>query len=678
MRTFFIGPAAVCLLTAASAAAPLEKLDLMPVPSSVVLTEGRFRVDERFAVAAIGKGGERARRAAARFMARLAGRTGLFFKQDFLNPEDSPGAGCLFRYDRPGELVLGEDESYAVTVSPDRVLLVARTDIGVLRGFETILQLLCGDRQGYYFPCVQVSDAPRFAWRGLLIDCARHFMPVDVIKRNLDGMAAVKMNVFHWHLTDHQGFRVESRLFPRLHEQGSDGMYYSQAQLREVIAYAADRGIRVMPEFDIPAHSTSWFVGYPEFASGPGPYRLERRFGLMPSAFDPSHPAVYEFFDKYFGEMAGLFPDHYLHAGGDENSGRAWDENPEIRRFKSENNLPDNPSLQAYFTGRILEILERHGRRLVGWDEILHPGLSRSAVIQAWRGADRLAAAVRQGHAAVLSHGYYIDLCQPAAFHYANDPVPPEGGLAAAERNFVLGGEATMWSELVSAETIDGRIWPRTAAIAERLWSPAEVRDAEDMYRRLEAVGILLEDLGLTHYKNQDMMLRRLVGGEDIAALKVLVSVVEPLKRYQRLNQGRAYTVLSPLSLFADAALPESGPARRFGTAVQAFLRTGDRKTADEIRRSLREWRGLPETLAPLLSRSPVLAEVGPLAKNLSAAGSLGLKALDLIQAKKGGDADWVGKSLQTLARARRPEAQTELAVIPHVERLVKAAGRRS
>jgi hexosaminidase len=679
MRQSLALAAAVTIAFSGAAGGQADGLTLMPAPSSVILTEGKFRVTEDFSVSAVGESGPRARRAAARFMARLAGRTGLFFKQDFLALDDvSEGASFEYKYDRPGQLLPGEDESYAVTVSPDRVLLLARTDLGLLHGFETILQLLTADREGYVIPCVQISDAPRYGWRGLLLDCARHFMPVEVIKRNLDGLAAVKMNVFHWHLTDYQGFRVESRVYPRLQEKGSDGHYYSQAQIRDVIAYAADRGIRVMPEFDIPGHSTSWFAAFPELAAGPGPYRLERRFGIMDPAFHPANPAVFAFFDRFFGEMAALFPDPYLHIGGDEVNGRLWDDNPEIEVFKKEKGMADNRALQAYFNLRILEVLKKYDRRMVGWDEILQPGLPKDIVIQSWRGPQTLYEAARQGYRAILSNGFYIDLCQPAAFHYANDPVAANGNLSDEARAFVLGGEATMWSELVSAETVDSRIWPRTAAIAERLWSSADVRDVADMYRRLEAVDLELEELGLAHRKNQEMMLRRLAAGGNTEALKVLVEAVEPLEQYKRHTLGGdRYTVLSPLTRLVDAAQPESRTARAFEATVAAFLKTGDRKTADELRGQLGRWQAQAEALKPLLARSPLLVEAEPLSKNLAAAAGVGLEALDAVLAGRAGGEAWLRESLKVLTKARQPWAEAELAVVSSVEKLVKAAGRR-
>ncbi|HOY99224.1 MAG TPA: family 20 glycosylhydrolase, partial [Candidatus Aminicenantes bacterium] len=526
-------------VAATHAAADHRFLNLMPRPSAVLLTEGRFHLSETFTVGALGRPGDRARRAADRFLERLSGRTGLVLRKEVPLPEGGEsGAALLFSCERTGELLPGEDESYRLTVGPDRILLVAPTDLGILHGFETALQLLASGPDGYFFPCVQIEDGPRFPWRGLLIDSARHFHPVDVIKRNLDGLAAVKMNVLHWHLTEDQGFRVESKVFPALHRLGSDGLFYSQDQIRDIIAYAADRGIRVMPEFDLPGHSTSWFPAFPELASAPGPYRISRTYGVQLPAFNPANSQVYVFLDAFLGEMAGLFPDPYIHIGGDENNGKHWDANPEIQAFMKEKGLADNAALQAYFNGRLFEILAKHGRKMVGWDEIFQPGLSKDVVIQSWRGTEALVQAARRGYAGLLSNGYYVDLCYSAADHYLNDPLPPGHGLSEAEAALVLGGEATMWSELVSPETIDSRIWPRTAAIAERLWSPADTRDVDDMYRRLEPLSLQLEELGLTHLKNKDMLLRRLVRNMEVGPLRLLADAVEPLKGYKRHTLG--------------------------------------------------------------------------------------------------------------------------------------------
>lgn len=649
-------------------------LDLMPVPESVAVRDGRFRISEDLTVGGPGPATGRAFKAAARFMSRLAGRTGLFVKQDWLAGQSPAGAaGIRYAFDRTGRLLPGEDESYTLTVGTDRVALAAPTDIGVLRGLETLLQLLSADEAGYYFPCCEIKDRPRFVWRGLLIDVGRHFHPVEVLKRNLDAMAAVKMNVLHWHLTEDQGFRVESKVFPRLHQLGSDGQFFTQAQVREVVDYAADRGIRVMPEFDLPGHSTSWFVAYPEYSSAPGPYAIERRFGVFGPAFNPADERIYPFFDAFFKEMAGLFPDPYLHIGGDEVEGHQWDAHPAIQAFKKKLGLADNGALQAYFNGRLLRILTKHGKTVVGWDEVLQPGLPKDIVIHSWRGPESLVEAARKGHRGILSNGYYIDLCQPASFHYLNDPLPAGSPLDDAQKALVLGGEATMWSELATSETIDSRIWPRTAAIAERLWSPAAVRDVEDMYRRLPGVSLRLEELGLLHLKNAGMLLRRLAGGNDIGPLEVLAGAVEPLEGYKRHGQA-AYTSLSPFTRFVDACAPESLEARSFGRDVERYLAGRDRTVAAALGAKMAAWRDNHAAVLPYLATSPALREIEPLSLGLRRACEIGLEALAVLVKGEGRPAAWAEDMSKVLAEAARPAAHAELAVLEAVGKLVGAA----
>ena len=455
-------------------------------------------------------------------MTRLSGRTGITFTSPPAN--DNGQATLLIDCAGPGRTIpaVDEDETYQLDVSDRQARLTAPTVVGVLRGLETFLQLVSADAAGFYLPAVEIRDQPRFRWRGLLIDVARHYQPIEVLKRNLDAMAAVKLNVFHWHLTENQGFRIESRKFPKLHQMGSDGLYYTQEQAREIVAYAAERGIRVVPEFDMPGHSTAWLVGYPELASLPGPYEIERRAGIFDPTLDPTREEVYKFLDPFIGEMAALFPDAYLHIGGDENEGKQWDRNPQIQAFMKEKGLKDNHALQAYFNQRLLKILQKHKKKMIGWDEILQPDLPRDVVIQSWRGPAALAEAAKKGYDGILSNGYYIDLMYPASQHYLADPIPANSTLTPEEAKHILGGEATMWGEYVSPETIDSRIWPRTAAIAERLWSRADVTDIDDMYRRLAAVSIQLEELGLTHERNRQVLLRRLSQTKEVGPLETL------------------------------------------------------------------------------------------------------------------------------------------------------------
>ncbi|HLM00910.1 MAG TPA: beta-N-acetylhexosaminidase, partial [Pyrinomonadaceae bacterium] len=266
----------------------------MPVPASVIWREGRLPVTKSFTVAVKGQTDERLRKYIFRVMRRLEGRTVLELPRELFNNTD--GAQLLIETSSTGNPIprLGDDESYNLEISANQAKITAPTTVGAMRGLETFLQLLEGDRDGFYFPAVSISDRPRFPWRGLMIDSARHFQPMEVLKRNLDAMAAVKLNVLHWHLTEDQGFRVESKKFPELHLMGSDGDFYTQEQIREIIQYAADRGIRVMPEFDMPGHATSWLVSHPEIGSAPGPYKIERRPGIFDPTMDPTNEKTYK------------------------------------------------------------------------------------------------------------------------------------------------------------------------------------------------------------------------------------------------------------------------------------------------------------------------------------------------------------------------------------------------
>src|SRR4029077_3523408 len=288
MKTVKYNRLVLILVYALSVTAPLSaqnnstemmapaQLNLMPIPASVRMQPGRLPVTASFNVAVKNYADERLRGGISRMLTRLAGRTVLTLPAEPATDENA--ATLVVQCERAGDIVpsLSENESYSLEVTDKQARLVAPTVVGALRGLETFLQPLQRDREGYYLPGIKIQDQPRFPWRGLLIDVGRHYEPMEVLKRNLEAMAAVKLNVFHWHLTEDQGFRVESRKFPKLHTLGSDGLFYTQDQVREIIAYARDRGIRVMPEFDIPGHSTSWLVGYPEMGSAPGPYKIER------------------------------------------------------------------------------------------------------------------------------------------------------------------------------------------------------------------------------------------------------------------------------------------------------------------------------------------------------------------------------------------------------------------
>lgn len=647
--------------------------NLMPVPANVAWKNSRLPVAKTFSVALSGKTDERLRQYAFRAMRRLEGRTLFEFSRDFST--DVANASLLIETASTGSAIpqLGDDESYTLEINERQAKISAPTTVGAMRGLETFLQTLEGDKDGFYFPGVSINDKPRFVWRGLMIDSARHFQPLEVIRRNLDAMASVKMNVLHWHLTEDQGFRVETKRLPELHLKGSDGDFYTQEQIREIIRYAADRGIRVMPEFDMPGHATAWVVSHPEIASAPGPYTIERRPGIFDPTLDPTNEATYKLLEVFFAEMAALFPDKYMHIGGDENEGKQWDANPKIQEFMKKNNIKNNHELQTYFNKRILKFLQKGGKTMMGWDEIFQPDLPKGVVIHSWRGQKALAEAAKQGFQGVLSNGYYIDLMFPASQHYAVDPLPVDTTLTAEEQKRVLGGEATMWAEWVSPETIDSRIWTRTAAIAERLWSARDVTDVDDMYRRLDVVGVQLEELGLTHRKNQAMLLRRMANNQDTTALSTLVSVIEPVKEYRR-YRARPQTMLSPLTGLIDAAQADAPAAREFNKLIQKHAKTNDFQNAlIPLSIFFANWKNSGATLQRQIETAPALTEAKPLAADLESLGEIGTEASDYFRTGKKSSADWRDEKLKALAEIAKQKAGLEFQVIESMKILVNA-----
>jgi hexosaminidase len=602
----------------------------------------------------------------------------------------STGAADLtIRYGRLGQLsVLGDDESYSLRVTPMGIALSATTHLGVLRGLATLRQLLSTEKKEYSFAEVDITDSPRFKWRGLLIDAARHFMPVAVIKRNLDGMAAVKLNVLHWHLSDDQAFRVESHVLPRLHQVG--GQFYTQAQVREVIGYAAQRGIRVIPELDMPGHTTSWMAAYPELASIDSTYGPAQTWRTLNIALDPTKESTYQLIDKLLGEMTALFPDPYFHIGGDENDGRQWRRSPRIMAWSKEhgfvkdNGQLDKHGLQTYFNRRILAFVTKYHKRMVGWDEILGPGLPEDAVIQSWRGRKGLYDAAKQGHAALLSNGYYLDLNLTAASHYLNDPIPEDAPLNATQKALILGGEATMWAEFADSIIIESRIWPRAAAVAERLWSAASVRDVPDMYRRLAVVSAELETLGLQHRQAPEQLLSQLAGARDVAPLRTLAGVVEPVKEYKRHFQGMTYTPTTPLNRLVDAAPAESEAARQFGVAVEGltqylklapaaerFKGQSSKALLSFLNVQLRTWQTNDQKLQPLLLQGSSLWEYAPLSTQLRLISALGLERLQMLEKGQAPSAAWQATALRQLEAAKAPAGQAELAVVNSMRKLL-------
>ena len=664
--------ATLFLLTAPAFAGP----SLMPLPAHMSPGQGSLPIDQTFHVALAGRGDEaRVHTAALRLVARLAAATGM--PLDPALATDASKATLVIEWSDDGLPVqaLGEDESYRLTVSSTQARLSARNPLGVLRGVETFLQLVSPDAKGFAIAAVAIDDRPRFPWRGFMMDSCRHFMPLDVVYRNLDGMSQVKLNVFHWHLSDEQGFRAESKIFPRLQGMGSDGLFYTQDQIRAVIAFARGRGIRVIPEFDMPGHSGSWLAGYPDLAASAGPFQIGRHFGEFTALMDPSKDSTYQFLDAFLGEMAGLFPDAFFHIGGDEVNDHDWKANPKIQDFIRANSLHDSQGLQAYFNKRIQTTLAKYGKRMEGWDEILNPDLPRNIVIQSWRGQKSLAEAARLGFQGILSHGYYLDLEDSAATHYAVDPLENEtAGLTPEQTSRILGGEAALWTEFVSAETFDSRTWPRMAAVAERFWSPESATDADSMYTRLEAASRRLESTGLTHRSSYSKMLRRMAGDNPVEPLRALANATEPAKGYTR-DFGPPYLQQTPLNRLVDASRPESVLGYDFGKLAKRIAAGRDPKDIAEARRLLTLWRDNDAALQPLIAASFLVHDDALLSKDLASVAATGLEALTAIERRRPRPAAWVKTNTATLEKMKKPRAEMMVSIVPGVEDLVEASG---
>jgi hexosaminidase len=361
------------------------QLHLMPLPRSVQMGQGELVLNQ-FSIATPGSHDARLAAAIDRFVMRLDRQCG-GIRRSMTMPMAAVAA-LTIRVAGPGADVQGvdEDESYKLDVRQGAAELSAATDVGAMHGMETFLQLVEMRNGACRVPAVTINDAPRFRWRGLHLDVSRHFETVDVVERTLDGMAVAKLNVFHWHLSDDQGFRAESKKFPRFTEVASDGLYYTQEQMREVVAYARARGIRVVPEFDMPGHTSSWLVAYPEI----GAEEIKSMpigFGIPQAELDPSNEKTFKFLDEFIGEMAGIFPDAYFHIGGDETKGKGWLENPRIAEFMKKKGFQKPEELQNYFNTRLLPILAKHGKKMMGWDEILNPALPKDicGAELAWR-----------------------------------------------------------------------------------------------------------------------------------------------------------------------------------------------------------------------------------------------------------------------------------------------------
>jgi len=767
-------------------------IDLMPLPSSLELKGGKLYLSSAPKLSYVGISTERLDRAFERFTKRLEARM-----NGPATTENEGSVEITIRCDSVSSRFpsMEEDESYRIKIKGDRIELSAPEERGIFHGLETLFQLLEKDVEGWYVPELEMQDAPRYPWRGLMIDVSRHWIPKSVILRNLDAMAAVKMNVLHLHLTDHQGFRIESKVYPKLHEMGSEGNYYTQQEIREILDHAADRGIRIVPEFDVPGHTASWFTGYPELASDEGPHVIYK--GIIGDAImNPANEYTFDFLNELFGEMTALFPDTYFHVGADEPRDEDWTTNPAIQEFMKSQGFSDNHALYAYFNQHLYEIVQGHGKRLLGWDEIQDAGLPAEKIgVQSWRNHKSLWKSAREGSHAILSAGYYLDHKQSAAFHYDVDPEVIKGAidieidsarwqswkmelnfndtkldgelymfggdekrrgvmgimgnlygfdqvkekdgrleydvegpmgtatfelqsqgdsiagessisvftlkingarsggsdmpdgialpkfekiepLTEDQRKNLLGGEACMWTEAADSVTLESRIWPRTGAIAEKLWSPSQLTDdSSDMYRRLLVLNELLGTLGLRHRSYRERLVLNRVEESYQVPLNHLIDVLQEDLLFNRMAiYDPPFDVETPLDRVVDAAAPESYTSIRFERKVDEFLKTKEEGLKEEIKEQLEIWASIQEQLEPAIELYPFLEEVGPHADHLSRLAELALVILDNPRDPSVPDA----KLDALLVDARKAYGGTLLSVVSGLERIIKETGQEA
>jgi hexosaminidase len=654
------------------------QLKLMPLPQSVKIESGFLVLDSHFHAGIDGSHDARLDEAMGRFVERLDRECG-GIRRAQADPAGNAANVLQLKVDGPGGAVQGvdEDESYRLTITPQSALLTAVTDVGAMHGMETLLQLITTQNGACQLPAVTIDDAPRFRWRGFMLDVSRHFETVDVIKRTIDGMTVAKLNVFHWHLSDDQGFRAESKKFPRFTEAASNGMFYTQEQMREVVAYARARGIRVVPEFDMPGHTSSWLLAYPEIGAGEDIRALPTVFGIPQAELDPSNEKTFKFLETFIGEMSEIFPDNYFHIGGDETAGKGWLENPHIVEFMKKQDLKTPADLQAYFNRRLMPILAKHGKRMMGWDEILNPALPKDIMIQSWRGEASLSQGAAQGFAGILSAPYYLDAQKTAAEMFLADPVPADTKLTADQQKLILGGEVCMWGEQIVPETVDSRVWPRTIAVAERFWSAQSDRDVADMYRRLRIASLELESVGLTHITGPEKLRRDLSNSVHPEALEVMASVIEPVSFGER-YQGQHTDALSSLDRLVDAVVPDTPSREEIAREVEEALtpeRIGDARVAElQLRKRFIAWQEAAPQIEGMAQRLPRLSDLQIRAMQLGELGTMGLEALAYLDEQAGAPAGWKEAQIAAIATAEKPSGLVRFVFLPAMRKIVEAA----
>lgn len=492
-----------------------ERINIVPVPAVLREREGEFTITADTVVYASPDAG--VRRTGAFLSKILSKESGHAISADVARTPVCKNAIYLLL---DGGSATGGSEAYDLDVTPARIVLRAATPEGIFRGAQTIRQLVpAGAEPGVSpyvgkqlkLPCVYIHDEPRFLWRGLNLDCSRHFMSKDFIKRYIDLLAYYKMNIFHWHLIDDQGWRLEIKRYPLLTSvgawrRGTDGKpyggFYTQDDVRDIVRYARERYITILPEIEMPGHCQSALAAYPELSCTGSLVTVSRRWGIHRDVYCAGSETTFRFLENVLDEVIALFPGEYIHIGGDECLKYRWKRCPKCLSRMVKEGHKNEKELQCYFIRRMEKYLLARGRRVIGWDEILQGGLAPSATVQSWQGFDGAIQAVKAGRRAVVSPTAYTYFDYGLAVTdmekvYSFEPVPP--GLTDTEKKLIMGSEANMWTEFAPQETVDGKLFPRMLALSEVMWSPGETRDFGSFQRRVRGQYARLAGMGVAY-----------------------------------------------------------------------------------------------------------------------------------------------------------------------------------
>ena len=415
-------------------------------------------------------------------------------------------------YFKKNNLLLKEE--YFLKISENQITIEASLPNGIMHGIQSLRQIVPINEnissKKISINCLEIHDFPRFKWRGLLLDCCRHFMQKDFVKRYIDLLAFHKMNILHWHLTEDQGWRIEIEKYPKLTEIGAwrenkdgekYGGFYTKKDIKEIVLYAKDRGIEIVPEIELPGHSVAALASYPHLSCTGDSIKVETDWGVFKDIYCAGNDSVFTFLEDVLEEVVELFPSKYIHIGGDEAPKYHWENCSKCQKRIINNNLKDEHELQSYFIKRISDFLKTKNKVLIGWDEIIEGGIPENAIIQSWRGMEGGIVAAKNQNQAIMSptsHCYFdydLDAINLEKV-YSFEPIPKE--LSQSESKFIIGGECNMWSERAPQELIDSKVFPRILAMSEVLWSEKE-KDYTEFSNRIEKHYPKLDKLGVNY-----------------------------------------------------------------------------------------------------------------------------------------------------------------------------------